>query len=299
MEKSKEGFVCFDLETTGFGTTAEIIEFGAVKVIDGKIADKFSELVKPEHEISKSISKLTGITNKYVENCRSISEVLPEFLDFVDGYILVGHNIATFDIPIVRNIAKEKLNREFNVYYVDTMRTARKINGIENCKLETLLDHYGLTNENAHRAFQDCEATVKLLKAMRDDGIKFDVKYSCEKSRDPWDEFDDEDKETLDFEIRNDLITDIKGAHIALTGEFESGCRIDVSAALQKAGAQIFEHISSKIDYLIVGGRGSDEWKFNNGGTKITKAKKLNITILSETAVSQILKSNLEETQNV
>ncbi|MCX4357489.1 MAG: exonuclease domain-containing protein [Oscillospiraceae bacterium] len=301
MDKEKSGFVCFDLETTGFGKEAEIIEFGAVKVIDGNVAEEFDELVKPEQPIPPRITKLTGITNEDVENCRSISEVLPEFLDFVDGYILVGHNIGAFDIPIVRRIAKENLDRDFNVYYVDTMRMARNIKNLEDCKLQTLLDHYGLTNENAHRAFQDCKANVKLLKVMRDDGIKADVKYSCAKEKfdDPWAEIDDEDKVTLEIEICEDEFSDVQNYNIVLTGEFEAGSRADVKAALQKAGAHIFEHVSNKIDYLIIGACGSDEWKFANGGSKILKAQKLNITILSETAVSKILKSNMEEMQNV
>lgn len=304
MENTKEeknGFVCFDLETSGFGKQAEIIEFGAVKVIDGNIVEEFDELVKPENPIPPSITKLTGITNEDVENCRSISEVLPDFLDFVDGYILVGHNIAAFDIPIVREIAKKTLNRDFNVYYVDTLRMARNIKNIEDRKLQTLLDHYGLKNENAHRAFQDCVANVKLLKAMRDDGIKADVKYSCEKEKydDPWAEVDDENKVTLEIEICEDEFSDVQDYNIVLTGEFEAGSRSDVKAALQRAGAHIFDHVSNKIDYLIIGACGSDEWKFANGGSKILRAQKLNITILSETAVSKILKSNLEEIKNV
>lgn len=302
MENSdKNGFVCFDLETIGLGKQTEIIELGAVKVVDGNIVEEFDELVKPENAIPPRITKLTGITNEDVENCRSISEVLPDFLDFIDGYILVGHNIASFDIPVVREIAKKTLNRNFNVYYVDTLRMARKLTNVENCKLQTLLDHYGLKNENAHRAFQDCEATIKLLKAMRDDGIKADVKYSCEKAKydDPWADIDDEDKVELEIEICEDEFSDVEDYNIVLTGEFEAGNRSDVKAALQRAGAHIFDHVSNKIDYLIIGMCGSDEWKFANGGSKILRAQKLNITILSEKSVSKILKSNMEEMKNV
>ncbi len=299
MENTKEiknDFVCFDLETTGFGKDVEIIEFGAIKVVNGAITEIFSELVKPEKPIPPKITKLTGISNEDVENCRSISAVLSEFLDFVDGHILVGHNIAAFDIPIIRRIAKENLNRDFNVYYVDTLRMSQKIKDIEDHKLQTLLDHYGLTNENAHRASQDCEATIKLLKAMCDNGIKADVKYSCEDDE-PWTEFDVEDKEALEIEICEDEFSDVQEYNIVLTGEFKAGSRADVKAALQMAGAQIFDNVSNKIDYLIIGACGSDEWKFANGGSKILRAQKLNITILSEKAVSKILKSYLEKMQ--
>ena len=52
MDKVIKDYVCFDLETTGFGKTAEIIEIGAIKVRDGTTVDKFSELVKPTNRIS-------------------------------------------------------------------------------------------------------------------------------------------------------------------------------------------------------------------------------------------------------
>ena len=42
MHKVIKDYVCFDLETTGFGKTAEIIEIGAIKVRDGTTFDKFS-----------------------------------------------------------------------------------------------------------------------------------------------------------------------------------------------------------------------------------------------------------------
>ena len=62
MHKVIKDYVCFDLETTGFGKTAEIIEIGAIKVRDGTTVDKFSELVKPTNRISGVVTALTGIS---------------------------------------------------------------------------------------------------------------------------------------------------------------------------------------------------------------------------------------------
>lgn len=106
MHKVIKDYVCFDLETTGFGKTAEIIEIGAIKVRDGTTVDKFSELVKPTNRISGVVTALTGISQNDVADARNISEVLPDFLEFIGNDILLGHNIASFDIPIVRrNVA--------------------------------------------------------------------------------------------------------------------------------------------------------------------------------------------------
>ena len=83
MHKVIKDYVCFDLETTGFGKTAEIIEIGAIKVRDGTTVDKFSELVKPTNRISGVVTALTGISQNDVADARNISEVLPDFLEFI------------------------------------------------------------------------------------------------------------------------------------------------------------------------------------------------------------------------
>ena len=64
----KLSFVCLDTETTGLDDTAEIIEIGMVKVVDGQIADRYSQLVKPSCPIPEPITQLTGIDNEMVED---------------------------------------------------------------------------------------------------------------------------------------------------------------------------------------------------------------------------------------
>ena len=45
-------FVVFDIETTGFSSEKDsIIEIGAVKIENGKIIDRFSELINPKISI--------------------------------------------------------------------------------------------------------------------------------------------------------------------------------------------------------------------------------------------------------
>ena len=51
----KLSFVCLDTETTGLDQSSEIIEIGMVKVIDGQIADRYSQLIKPYNPIPENI----------------------------------------------------------------------------------------------------------------------------------------------------------------------------------------------------------------------------------------------------
>ena len=72
-----ERLVFLDLETTGFSpVTCDIIEIGAWLFIDGIAKYKFHMRVKPETYVTEEIRRLTGISNKDLENCESIQQVL-------------------------------------------------------------------------------------------------------------------------------------------------------------------------------------------------------------------------------
>lgn len=62
-------FVVYDVETTGLeAETCELIEIGAVKIVNGVYTEKFQTLIKPKEKISDFITEITGITNEMVEN---------------------------------------------------------------------------------------------------------------------------------------------------------------------------------------------------------------------------------------
>lgn len=294
MSNIVNDYVCFDLETTGFGKTAEIIDIGAVKVRNGIIIDKFSELVKPINRISGVVTALTGISSKDVENARRISDVLPDFLKFIENDILLGHNIASFDIPIVRRNVAVEMKAAFEPEYIDTMYLSKAVSGVPDHKLQTMLDHYGITNARAHRAFEDCEATSKLFDALVADGIMPCVRHSYSytniEAAQPVPV-----KEDIAVTMGTEKLSSVAGLRIALTGNFECCSRAEVETALAQMGAKLTNSISSKTNYLIVGGLGSDRWKYNNGGGKIQQATQLGVKILPEAAISDLL----QEVHNV
>ena len=74
-----KAYIALDLETTGLSCfDHEILEIGAVKVENGKVINRFSQLVKPQESIPPAITQLTGITPDMVESCPAIAAVLPE-----------------------------------------------------------------------------------------------------------------------------------------------------------------------------------------------------------------------------
>ena len=156
-------FVVFDIETTGFSAVNDrIIEIGAVKVENGMITEKFSEFVNPERPIPFEIEKLTSINDRMVEDAPNISVILPKFMDFCGSSVLVAHN-ADFDTGFIRHNC-EVLGLTYDYTYVDTLGIARSfLEGLENYKLDTVVEAMGCTLANHHRAVDDAGATADVF----------------------------------------------------------------------------------------------------------------------------------------
>ena len=156
-------FVVFDIETTGFSAVNDrIIEIGAVKVENGMITEKFSEFVNPERPIPFEIEKLTSINDRMVEDAPNISVILPRFMDFCKGSVLVAHN-ADFDTGFIRHNC-EVLGLPYDYTYVDTLGIARSfLEGLKNYKLDTVVEAMGCTLANHHRAVDDAGATADVF----------------------------------------------------------------------------------------------------------------------------------------
>src|SRR5215204_5503314 len=98
---SQVSFCVVDLETTGGAETDMITEVGAVKVRGGEVLGEFQTLVNPHTQIPPFIAVLTGITNSMVSQAPPIDSVLPSFLEFAAGSVLVAHT-APFDVGFLQ-----------------------------------------------------------------------------------------------------------------------------------------------------------------------------------------------------
>lgn len=166
--KVPDTYCVFDLETTGFEPRCDkITEIACCKVKDGVIIDEFSTFVNPERSIPPKVQELTHITNDMVANAPTINEVLPKFLDFIEGSILVAHN-AKFDVGFIKYNANElNILDRFKPVVMDTLTIARELyNQVENHKLGTLAEFLGVSLEGAHRAINDTRATVYVMLKM-------------------------------------------------------------------------------------------------------------------------------------
>ena len=156
-------FVVFDIETTGFSPIHNrIIEIGAVKIENGEMTGKFSTFVNPDVPIPFEIEKLTGINDEMVIGAPMIEQVLPQFMEFCQGAVLVAHN-ANFDMGfIMENAARLGLPRDFT--YVDTVGIARLLLPHQaKHTLDAVAKTLGISLENHHRAVDDAQATAEIF----------------------------------------------------------------------------------------------------------------------------------------
>ena len=170
----QETFVVFDIETTGFSpVNNRIIEIGAVKVKEGKIIDRFSTFVNPDVPIPFEIEKLTGINDEMVMGAPQIDVIMPQFMEFCKGAVLVAHN-ANFDMSFIMENC-DRLEIEHDFTYIDTVGIARVLlPGQAKHTLDAVAKTLGISLENHHRAVDDAEATaeifVKFIPMLEKDG---------------------------------------------------------------------------------------------------------------------------------
>ncbi|MCR5355149.1 MAG: PolC-type DNA polymerase III [Lachnospiraceae bacterium] len=168
-------YVVFDLETTGFNADKNnIIEIGAVKVVNGEIVDKFSEFVNPKEPIPYRITMLTSIRDEDVLDAETIDVILPRFMEFCKGSVMVAHN-ADFDMTFIQKNC-ERLGLECNYTYVDTVPISRYLlPHLSKFKLDNVAKAVKVSLENHHRAVDDAGCTaeifVKFISMLHDRGI--------------------------------------------------------------------------------------------------------------------------------
>ncbi len=170
-------FVVLDVETTGASpATSSLTEVAAARYQGGELLGTFQTLVRPDERIPPLITGLTGISNAMVADAPRSGAVLPSFLEFLGGAVVVGHNVR-FDLSFL-NHALEATGRERLANpTVDTLALARRLvrDMVPNCKLGTLAASLRLPHRPAHRALTDVLATGDLLHALLERAGSFGI----------------------------------------------------------------------------------------------------------------------------
>jgi len=162
--------IVLDFETTGLSPNMgdRAIEIGAVRIENGRVTDRFQELMNPGRPISGFIEDYTGITNRMLYSAPPCGEVMRRFSDFIGDFNLVAHN-ASFDQRFL-DAELEMISEERRGQFACSMLAARRLyQEAPNHKLGSLVDYVNIPADGVfHRALYDSEMTGKLWMAMLD-----------------------------------------------------------------------------------------------------------------------------------
>ena len=159
--------VILDTETTGLSVREghRIVEIGCIELDDLiPTQNRFHYYLNPERKVSEKALEVHGYTDEFLSTQKKFSDVVDEFLNFIENKRLVIHN-ADFDLSHLNNeltlLGKKKLNNE-NV--VDTLALARDKFPGSPISLDALCKRYRVDNSKRtqHTALIDCELLSKV-----------------------------------------------------------------------------------------------------------------------------------------
>ncbi|WP_105113422.1 bifunctional DnaQ family exonuclease/ATP-dependent helicase [Streptococcus suis] len=160
--RTSNRYAVVDLEATGTGADAKIIQIGIVLVENGEIIDSYATDINPYEPLDDHIKNLTGITDKQLEQAPDFGQVASTIYDMIGDAIFVAHNVK-FDA----NLLAEALffeGFELLTPRVDTVELAQLFfPTFEKYSLGNLAEHLDLGLDQAHTAISDAMATARLL----------------------------------------------------------------------------------------------------------------------------------------
>ena len=159
--------IILDTETTGLSVQDghRIVEIGCIELDDLiPTQNRFHCYLNPERKVSEKALEVHGYTDEFLSTKKKFSEVVDEFLNFIENKRLVIHN-AEFDLSHLNNelrlLGKKKLNGE-NI--IDTLALARDKFPGSPTSLDALCKRYRVDNSKRtqHTALIDCELLAKV-----------------------------------------------------------------------------------------------------------------------------------------
>lgn len=279
-----------DLETTGLDPEFdEIIEMSALKVRNEEILSTFSTLVKPSFKIDSFIEDLTGITNAMLENQPSISEVLPQFLDFVGDQIIAGYN-TNFDVNFIYDNCLNLGLPPFKNDFIDIMRMSIKLfPELNHHRLKDMVEYFEIPDNDLHRSEADCICTLACYRYIKEEILK---QFAC------YEDFSalfSKRSYKLDPQKLSASKTEFDTTHplykklCVFTGKLEKMVREDAMQIVLDLGGLCGNSVTTKTNYLILG---NNDYCSSIKGGKSNKQKRAEELMLKGQDI-QIITENI------
>jgi DNA polymerase III epsilon subunit len=164
-------FIIFDTETTGLDPSSgdRIVEIAGIRIQGKKQIASFETFVNPERAISDAAFRVNRISPEMLVNAPRMKEVLPKWLDFIQGSCLCAYN-AGFDLEFLNHelslLGKPPLQ---DFVTVDILKISRRLlPGLERYALGFVAERLGLETRQKHRALDDVELTREVFNRLTD-----------------------------------------------------------------------------------------------------------------------------------
>lgn len=164
----EDDYVAIDIETTGLGRDARIIELGAVRIRRGRKVASYSQLVNLEVPIPAKVTQITGITDRDVKGKPTIDKALPRFYAFCGKDMWIGHNIRRFDIPVIAREAQRVGAGMPDVSFYDTMELSQALlPQLDRHRVVDLIRYFHIAKTERHRAADDAAQTAQIFEYLK------------------------------------------------------------------------------------------------------------------------------------
>ncbi|MDR3306776.1 MAG: 3'-5' exonuclease [Endomicrobium sp.] len=173
--KNPENLVFLDIETTGLDPAkgAKIIEIAMLKTVDGD-EHRYESFVNPGFSMPEDCSKVHCIYDDMVKDAPFFKCIAKDVISFIGNGIVVCHNVS-FDLLFVCKELSQADVLLKNIFYVDTLKLARRYFNFESNKLGRIANAMGIEVELSHRAMSDVVTMKKVAKRLFADMYRKDI----------------------------------------------------------------------------------------------------------------------------
>ena len=166
MSVFDQPIVMLDFETTGLSPAMgdRITEVAALRIVGGRVVERYVSLINCNARIPAFITALTGISQQMVDCAPPVRRVVPELLDFIGSDTLSAHNASFDEKFLIAEAGRLDLAPGHQALVCSLKLSRRLFPGMPSYKLGVLSSQLGIRFRSAaHRAESDAEVGAELL----------------------------------------------------------------------------------------------------------------------------------------
>lgn len=156
--------VFLDLETTGIDIKLDrIVEFGGKKYKKDGTIEELHHYINPTIKVTDEALAVHGLSDEFLSNYPTFSEIYDTIFDFIDGCDLGGYNIVKYDIPILFE-EFTRCDKFIDIFNINVIDSYNLLNKYEPRKLgDTYRRFFDKEMKSAHTTIGDIDATVEIF----------------------------------------------------------------------------------------------------------------------------------------